>query len=64
MCFHFVNNFVSVLVMKYPEIIGKALPFMVKEDLSVTELMIMFAIGIVFMAAGLLLINRQSGKAA
>lgn len=64
MCFHFVNNFVSVLVMKYPETIGKALPFMVKEDLSMTELMIMFAIGIVFMAAGLLLINKQSGKAA
>ena len=50
--------------MKYPETIGKALPFMVKEDLSVAELMAMFAIGIVFMAAGLLLINKQSGKAA
>lgn len=59
MLLHFTNNFLSVIAMKYPETMEKALPFMVKEDLSVIELIIMLVFGIAFAAAGLFLINRK-----
>lgn len=59
MFLHFTNNFLSVIAMKYPETMEKVLPFMVKEELSTIELMIMLVLGIVFVAAGLFLINRK-----
>lgn len=59
MFLHFTNNFLSVIAMKYPETMEKVLPFMVKEELSIIELMIMLVLGIVFAAAGLFLINRK-----
>lgn len=59
MFLHFTNNFLSVIAMKYPETMEKVLPFMVKEELSIIELMIMLVLGIVFVAAGLFLINRK-----
>lgn len=59
MFLHFTNNFLSVIAMKYPETMEKVLPFMVKEELSTIEFMIMLVLGIVFVAAGLFLINRK-----
>lgn len=59
MALHFINNFVSVLAMKYPAEMEKYLPFLVKEEFTAIELVIMLIAGIVFAAAGYVLINRK-----
>lgn len=59
MVLHFINNFVSILAMKKPEVIEKLIPFLVKEELSLTEYIIMVVVGIICTAAGLLLLNRK-----
>lgn len=62
MALHFINNFISVVGMKKPEVFERLLPILVKEDLSVIELMIVVVLGIVCMAAGFLLINKKKSK--
>lgn len=60
MVLHFVNNLFSVVVMKYPETIENVLPILMKESLSIAEVIILIIVAVVCLAAGLVLINKAS----
>ncbi len=60
MAMHFINNFISVISMKYPEILQTYMPFLVKERFSAMEITIMTILGISCFAAGVLLLHRKS----
>lgn len=62
MCLHFVNNAVSMLVLKYPDRIGKLLPVLMKESLTAGELVLVLAVGVVLGGVGILLLRRETDK--
>ncbi len=53
MVFHFVNNAISMIALKYPEVIEKVFPILIKDSLSVSEMMIMTGIGLILISVGL-----------
>lgn len=57
---HFFNNAISMAAMKYPETVGKVLPFLMKERLSVPEVAGLLAAGVILGALGLVLLRRSS----
>lgn len=57
---HFFNNAISMAAMKYPETVGKVLPFLMKERLSVSEVAGLLAAGVILGALGLMLLRRGS----
>lgn len=59
MCLHFVNNAVSMCTMKYPETAAKLVPLLMKERLSVTEVLAILAVGVVCAGAGFLLLRKK-----
>ena len=59
MFLHFLNNFISVVQMKKSEVIAQMMPFMTKETISETELILIMVIGIICLAAGFLLMNGK-----
>lgn len=60
---HFVNNAVSMMAMKYPEAVGKVLPFLMEEELSVGEIVGLLLAGVLLMALGLALLEGKGKKA-
>ena len=60
MALHFVNNFVSVLAMKYPVTIEKFLPFLTQEEFTTAELLVITVVGIAFTVAGFMFMNRKT----
>lgn len=52
MLMHFINNAVSVVVMYYPEQVGKILPVLNKNTLSVADVLCLCAVGAVLMGIG------------
>jgi len=61
MALHFLNNAVSVMVSVYPEQAEKWVPFLVKESYSVSEVLLMLAVGILCGTAGYCLLRRKGG---
>lgn len=59
MALHFLNNLLSVISMKKPELLENLLPVLVKEKLSFAELATMTIIGVIAFVAGLLLMNNK-----
>ncbi len=59
MALHFLNNFVSVVGMKKPEILEQMLPIIVKEDLSIIEVILIVSLGIIGVTVGILLLNKK-----
>ncbi len=59
MLMHFINNLTSVLISLYPEQVGKVAPILMKESLSVTELVIVLLIGIVLAAVGVWMLRGK-----
>lgn len=59
MCLHFLNNAVSMCTMKYPETAAKVVPLLMKERLSVMEVLVMLAGGVVCAGLGILLLGRK-----
>lgn len=60
MAFHFVNNAVSALIMKFPEQAMKVVPLLAREQIGRTETAALLVIGGILAAAGLVLLS--SGK--
>lgn len=58
MCLHFLNNALSMLILKYPDSLGKALPILLKESLTAGELLVVLALGIILAGAGIFLLER------
>lgn len=58
MLMHCLNNMISVLVYYYPNEIGKVLPFLASETLTLGDLLIISGGGVLLMAAGILILNR------
>ncbi len=56
---HFVNNAVSMAVMKYPEAVGKVLPFLMEEELSMVEIVGLLAAGVVLAGLGFMLLRKK-----
>lgn len=52
MLMHFINNAVSVVVMYYPEQVGKILPVLNKNTLSVADVLCLCAVGAILMGIG------------
>ncbi len=59
MFLHFFNNLVSAISMKYPQQMEKVLPVLMREELQVSDILILLAVGIVCTTAG---IKILSGK--
>lgn len=63
MFLHFLNNFVSMASMEYPEQMGELLPVLTKTELSATELIGMLVIGLLCAVAGVVILNKgKKGK--
>jgi len=56
---HFINNAFSVVVLYYGEDVEQLLPILFKEDLLVSDVLIVLAISIVCISAGAFLIRRK-----
>lgn len=46
MLLHFINNFISVLAMKYPDFTGQVIPFMTRETFTSADLFLMVFIAL------------------
>lgn len=58
MCCHFLNNAVSMLLLKYPEEAGRLAPLLVKETVTGQELAMLTAVGVVSAVLGLLWLKK------
>lgn len=56
---HFINNAFSVVVLYYGEEVEQLLPILFKEDLLVSDVLIVLAISVVCISVGAFLIRRQ-----
>lgn len=59
MFIHFFNNFMSMLSMKYPQQMEKILPILMREELSVSDILILLAVGIVCTTAGIKILRGK-----
>jgi sodium transport system permease protein len=59
MFLHFINNFISVLVMKYPDFIGEIMPFLTKESYMSAELVLMFIIAVFALIVGVAVAKNE-----
>lgn len=59
MLIHFLNNALSVVVMKYPKPVEKALPILFKESLSVTDVFILLAVSAAGFTIGYFLLRKK-----
>ena len=59
MLMHFCNNGIAVLQMYYPEFFIKYVPILGEETLSISSTIILFLLGTVLAAAGILLLRRN-----
>ncbi len=62
MVLHFVNNLFSIIAMKYPEAIEKVFPILLKEELSVIEVVLLVVVAVGCVAAGLVLLNKMGAE--
>lgn len=62
MALHFINNAFSAAAMKYPEAVGRVLPFMMQETFETAELLLLAGIGVVLAGGGALLLRRAKRK--
>ena len=46
-------------VMKYPEAVGKVLPFLMEEELSMVEIVGLLAAGVVLAGLGFMLLRKK-----
>lgn len=59
MALHFINNAVSVLVMKFPEQALKVVPFLAKEQLEAKEVALLLAVGLILAVLGMVLMRKE-----
>lgn len=59
MFLHFFNNLVSAISMKYPQQMERMLPVLMREELLVSDILILIAVGIVGTAAGVLILRGK-----
>lgn len=60
MALHFINNAFSLLLMKYPETIGKIAPILMKEHYLAGELLIFLATGLVCSGLGIWMLGKSA----
>lgn len=58
---HFINNGLSVILQYHPEVVTK-IPILGKETYAVRDMVILFMIGVLFMALGVLLLKKKSSE--
>lgn len=59
MFLHFMNNFISFIAMKYPQVIEKVLPFLLKEEFSIVEIGMICGVGVICSVLGLALFQKK-----
>ena len=62
MFLHFFNNLVSAITMKYPQEVEELLPFLVREELLVSDIMILLGVGIVCTGLGILILKGKKAE--
>ena len=62
MCMHFLNNFISVMISVYPERMKEVLPILFKEQLTVSDGLLLTAIALIALSLGVLCIGVKNGK--
>lgn len=62
MMIHFINNGISVLFSCYPEQMEKVLPVLMKETLSVSDVLLVLGAGLVLFGIGLLIMKPKQEK--
>ena len=63
MFLHFFNNLLSAISMKYPEQMEKMLPVLMREELLVSDILILLAVGIVCTVAGVWILKGKKKDA-
>lgn len=58
MLMHFINNGLACVLMYYPEKIETVLPFLTKENYSLSDMLIILAAGLVLVVIGMKLLDR------
>lgn len=64
MLIHFINNAISVFISYYPEQIGKALPVLMKETPSVSDVLLLLGAGLILLGIGLMFLKNKQGKSS
>ncbi len=59
---HFLNNALSVIESYYPEQVGKVMPFLVEETVTVSDVLITALAGVVLFALGILILKHTGKK--
>ncbi len=59
MFLHFFNNLVSAISMKYPQQMEKVLPVLIREELLVSDIIVLLVVGIVCSVAGVMILRGK-----
>lgn len=62
MMMHFINNAISVITMYYPEQVGKVMPVLTKEAMSVSDVLLLSGAGLILTGIGLLIMKAPKAK--
>lgn len=62
MFLHFFNNFISVITMKYPDQVEKMLPVLMREDLLVSDILILLGVGILCTTIGIWILKGRNTR--
>lgn len=64
MALHFINNFLSLLAMKYPQEMEQLLPLMTKTTLTTADGLLLLTVGCIFGGSGILLLRETKQSKA
>ena len=59
MFLHFFNNLISAITMKYPQQLEKILPILTKEEISVSDMIGLLAVGVICTVAGVMILKGK-----
>lgn len=59
MFLHFFNNLVSAISMKYPQQMEKVLPVLIREELLVSDIIVLLVVGIICSVAGVMILRGK-----
>ena len=59
MFLHFFNNLMSAIAMKYPEQMEKVLPILMKSQFTVTDMIVLLAVGVFCTGLGVFILRKK-----
>lgn len=59
MLMHFINNLIASISLYYPDKLARLFPLLAKESLGMRDVALLFAVGTLLVAAGIIIVARQ-----